>query len=110
MEHQKMISLTAFRQNLLLLARIMATTGMYTDVAYKGKLYRITMEDLHTPVKLKRRKRTADLSLEIKAERCKECKTIVINGVCMSKKCPSNLRPIIGAKARRTVQALELQK
>lgn len=81
-----MISLSQFKANLLQLFRLMIDTKMYVDVSYKGKAYRITVEDLHQDVKRTRRKRS--LKDRIDAQKCPDCDKLLLNGVCMNRKCP----------------------
>ena len=87
-----MISLSQFRQELLTLARIMIKTGMHVDVNYKGRAYRISIEDLNidvprTPGGRKRKRQR----IEISTEKCPRCSKLQIAGVCMNSGCPTNL-------------------
>lgn len=88
-----MISLSQFRSELLTLVRIMIRTGMQVDVNYKGRAYRITVEDLHQDVPRtpggRPRKRMKLPPIE--AEKCPRCDKLMIAGVCMNTACPSNL-------------------
>lgn len=88
-----MISLSQFRNELLTLARIMIRTGMHVDVSYKGRAYRISIEDLHQDVPRtpggRPRKRVKLPPLE--TEKCPRCDKLVIAGVCMNSGCPTNL-------------------
>jgi hypothetical protein len=87
-----MLSLSQFKANLLSIARIMVRTGMYVDVSYKGRLYRITMEDLNQELVKRRRPRRESLVNKIEAKKCPECKKLMLNGVCMSSLCPSRTK------------------
>jgi hypothetical protein len=88
-----MISLSQFRNNLLVLVRIMIKTDMHVDVNYKGRAYRIHIEDLHQDVprtpggKPRKRKKLPP----IEPETCERCGKLMIAGVCMNSGCPSNL-------------------
>ncbi len=88
-----MISLSQFRQELLTLARIMIKTGMFVDVNYKGRAYRISIEDLRIDVPRTPggRKRQRQQLPDIETQKCPRCKKIIIAGVCMNSGCPSNL-------------------
>ncbi len=90
-----MISLSQFRSELLSLARIMIRTGMHVDVNYKGRAYRVTIEDLfidvpRTPGGKSVKKRSGELP-EIVTTKCPRCSKVQIAGVCMNSGCPSSL-------------------
>lgn len=90
-----MISLSQFRNELMALARIMIRTGMHVDVSYKGRAYRVTIEDLfidvpRTPGGTPRKKRSGELP-EIVTQKCPRCSKVQIAGVCMNSGCPTNL-------------------
>lgn len=83
-----MISLSQFKAQLLAIARLLTSNpGMYIDVVYKGRLYRVSMEDLGVEVVQRRRPRKRSLADKIQAEKCPACKKVMINGVCMNSRC-----------------------
>lgn len=83
-----MISLSQFKAQLLAIARLLTTNpGMYIDVVYKGRLYRVTMEDLNTEVVHRRRPRKQNLTSKIETTKCPECKKTMLNDVCMNSNC-----------------------
>lgn len=89
-----MISLYQFRANLLALFRIMIATDLEVDVNYKGRAYRLHVEDLG--IKVKRRHGGGQRKLEVVVddvpnEKCSTCGKLMIAGVCMDPDCPSNL-------------------
>lgn len=87
-----MIHLSQFKTNLLQLTRLMIKTGMYVDVIYKGRLYRVSIEDLHQDVVKRRRPRKRSLTDQIDAKKCPQCKKLMLNGVCMNSLCATNLK------------------
>lgn len=83
-----MISLSQFKSQLLAIARLLtANPGMYIDVVYKGRLYRVTMEDLGQEVVQRRRPRKRSLVDKIETAKCPDCKKVMLNGVCMNSRC-----------------------
>ena len=88
-----MISMSQFRNELLVLARIMIKKDMHVDVAYKGRAYRVTIEDLHQDVPRTPggRPRKREKLPPIDPVECPECRKLMIAGVCMNSACPSNL-------------------
>jgi uncharacterized protein with PIN domain len=83
-----MLSLSKYKDNLLQLFRIQIEMETALDVSYKGKIYRITVEDLkqkHTRVIGKK-----TLVSKIEASLCPDCNQLLINTVCMNVNCPSN--------------------
>ena len=83
-----MLSLSQFKAKMLQIVRIMIETGMYVDVNYKDRAYRIIIEDLDQPLKRIRPKRS--LKDKIATGRCEACGKLELNGVCMSTDCPRN--------------------
>lgn len=86
-----MITMMTYKNNLFAIMRLMmSNNGAYTDVIYKGRLYRVTVEDLNTNVVARRRPRKRSLIAQVDTAKCPTCKKIVINGVCMNSVCPVN--------------------
>jgi hypothetical protein len=88
-----MISLSQFRSELMVLARIMIKKNMHVDVSYKGRAYRIIIEDLHqdVPRRVGGAPRKREKLPPIQTEKCPRCDKLIIAGVCMNSGCPSNL-------------------
>ena len=88
-----MISLSQFRNELLPLFRIMIRSSMTVDVNYKGRAYRISVEDLRQdiPRAVGGRPRKREKLPPVEAEKCPRCGKLIIAGVCMNSGCPSNL-------------------
>ena len=87
-----MISLSLFKDNLLAFMRLMIKTPeSFIDVVYKGRLYRITVEDLNIDMVQRRRSRKRSLVDQVDAKKCPQCKKLMLNNVCMSSICPSRL-------------------
>lgn len=92
-----MLSLTQFRKHLLPLFRIMADTGVVFEIAYKGKVYDLSVKKTDKKPALTRAKR-APHRLEVQAitpDQCEECGSITFNGVCMNSKCPTLSNPTV---------------
>lgn len=86
------LSLTQLKTHLSVVMRLMvANHGLYFDVMYRGRLYRMNIEDLNQKVVNRRRPRQPNLVDNVKAEKCPECKKLMLNNVCMSSRCPSNV-------------------
>jgi hypothetical protein len=83
-----MISLSQYKANLLRIFRLQIETDMYVDVSYKGKAYRISVENLKQDVKRTRRRKS--LKDQIQAQKCPDCQKLLLNGVCMNSRCPGN--------------------
>jgi hypothetical protein len=99
-----MIHLSQFKTNLLAFFRLMVATDMgYIDIVYKGRLYRLHVEDLHQDIVKRRRPRKRDLTAEIKAQKCPQCKKLMLNGVCMNSLCEGSTKISSGIK-RTTAQ------
>jgi hypothetical protein len=62
----------------------------YVDVVYKGRLYRVSVEDLNQEVVKRRRPRARSLADKIDAKKCPQCKKLMLNNVCMNSLCASN--------------------
>ena len=87
-----MVSLSMFKSNLLAFFRLMISTNMdYVDVIYKGRLYRVSVEDLNKEVVKRRRPRSRSLTDKIDAKKCPQCKKLMLNNVCMNSLCASNI-------------------
>lgn len=88
-----MISLYKFRANLSPLFRIMIASDMYVDVNYKGRAYRMHVEDLNQDVKVRRggRKKTRIVIDDIVSDKCPACNKLMIAGACMNSACPSRV-------------------
>ena len=86
-----MISVYKFRQNFNALFRIMISTDMYVDVSYKGRGYRVRVEDLNMEVKQRvgGSKKTATIFEDIEDETCPHCGKLMLAGVCMNSMCPA---------------------
>lgn len=78
-----MLSLSQFRSELLPFFRLMSTTGAYVDVSYKGKVYRVIIEDLKMDVPKRVRLRKRTLKDQVERTKCQICGGLVLNGVCM---------------------------
>lgn len=86
------LSLSQLKANLLAVMRLMVSNGgLYLDFVYKGRLYRMTIEDLNTQVVKKRRPRSRSMVDQVDAKKCPECKKLMLNGVCMNSLCSRNL-------------------
>lgn len=77
-----MLSLSSFRKDLLPLFRIMLSTGGYLDLRYKGRIYRVYVEDLGPAPKRKYKRKS---TLEIVRSECAICGGLEINGYCMDR-------------------------
>ncbi len=85
------LTLSEFRNSALAIMRMMvANKGLYIDVSYKGRLYRIHFEDLNTELVKRRRPRHVSLADKVKTEKCPECKKLMLNNVCMNSLCSKN--------------------
>ena len=88
-----MISLSQYKANLLAIMRIMIQSqDAYMDVVYKGRAYRITVEDLGVEVVQRRRPRKRSLADKVDTRKCPHCKKLMIQGVCMNSRCASNFK------------------
>ena len=87
-----MISVYRFRQNFNALFRIMISTDMYVDVSYKGRGYRVRVEDLNMAVKQRKggSQKTTAIFEGIEDETCQHCGKLMLAGVCMNSVCPSS--------------------
>lgn len=86
-----MIYLSRLKDQLVQAFRFMTETDTnYIDVSWRGRLYRLYVEDLHQETVQRRRPRRVDLSGKVTSEKCPTCKKLMLNGVCMSSICPSN--------------------
>lgn len=87
-----MITLSHLKNHLLEAFRILSTShGSYIDVVYKGRLYRVIVEDLNETVVKRRRPRRVDLAQAVHADKCPKCKRLMLNKVCMNSKCPGTM-------------------
>ena len=95
-----MISLTHLKNHLLEVFRVLSTShGSYIDIVYKGRLYRVIVEDLDQTIVKRRRPRRVDLSQAVRADKCPRCKRLMINGVCMNSNCMNKKSPGTMARA-----------
>lgn len=92
-----MIYLSQLKDHLMAVFRLMTETNMeYVDVSYRGRLYRLHVEDMQQETVQRRRPRKADLSSNIESKKCPTCKrALMINGVCMSSMCPTNTKALL---------------
>ena len=82
-----MIRLKDLVSKMHILFRVMIETDAYIDVAYKGKLYRLRVEDtgLEAPRrkrKVKRGQKQKALVQKITSSKCLLCGSLSLNGVC----------------------------
>lgn len=82
------LNLSWFIKRAYAFIRLMAETGAYVDVAYKGTILRIHIENLNIPHKREYRPRLKKAE-KVKAGSCPACKKILIEGVCFNALCPS---------------------
>lgn len=78
-----MFSLQAVKDNFYAFFRVLSTTNSFIDIAYKGRMYRLAIEDLGKeapPRKYKTKKR----AIPIKKSKCAQCGGLMLNGVCMA--------------------------
>lgn len=95
----KPLTLSQLKDSLLSVVRMMSyNKGMYLDFSYKGKLYRMHIEDLRTPYKPTRAVRRVDLTKEIKTRNCPTCKKLMLNNVCMNSLCSTNFANVLRNK------------
>lgn len=86
-----MLSIRQLRLNLYPLFTIMRTTGHVFEIAYKGKVYDLHVVATNKKPKLTRPKRRLGTTVQqLPTEPCKQCDSILVAGVCMNKKCPTN--------------------
>lgn len=80
-----MLTLNEFKKNIFAFFRVMTSTGAYIDLAYKGRAYRMYLEDLGVDVPLRKeyKKRVAPV-VPIETSECPQCRGMAINGVCTS--------------------------
>jgi len=86
------ISLYQFRTNLLAIFRLMVATDMVVDVNYKGRAYRVSVEDLHQQVKRRHGGGARKLQVvydDMDEKKCPDCGKLMIAGACMNAACPS---------------------
>lgn len=99
-----MISLSQYKSNLLAIMRIMIQSqDAYMDVVYKGRAYRITVEDLGIEVAQRRRPRKRSLVDKVDTRKCPHCKKLMIQGVCMNSQCVSNFKASSRTSSRSLV-------
>jgi len=80
-----MLKLTEFRVHLFAFFKVLTETDTYIDVAWKGKAYRVEVTDLDIKVPYRKKsKLPKSLKKDIRKMKCKQCGSLMINGVCMS--------------------------
>lgn len=79
-----MFRLSDIQKNIFQLFSIMIESGAYIDIAYKQKVYRLEIIDLHTPAPPRKRKPKQSLKNEITSAKCPKCRGLLINGICMA--------------------------
>lgn len=88
-----MLSIRQLRLNLYPLFAVMRTTGQVFEIAYKGKVYDMHIVATDKKPMLTRPKRRINQTVQrIDTEACSHCDSILVSGICMNKKCPTNSR------------------
>lgn len=86
-----MLRAVDFRKDFYPFMRLMVSTGAYVDFAYKGRVYRVQIEDVGAVEESKSnptKKRAT--SLEIIRGDCAQCGGVTFNDVCMSPNHPAS--------------------
>ena len=80
-----MLRVDQFRAQFLAFFRVLSSTDAYIDIAYKGRAYRVHVDDLNMDVPRKsKHKKKRTLATQIKSSKCPLCGGLSINGVCAS--------------------------
>lgn len=93
-----MLSLSHLKTSLHLLFKIASKDSVKLKVTYKEKVYYVTIEPTNEKYRVpnyKPRFKARKGAILLTPEICPECEYMVIGGVCINKKCPTNigLRP-----------------
>lgn len=94
------MSLSQFRKHLFESFSLMRDTRASFEVHHRRKVYLINVEatgrKVTTPYKSKGRSNRIPIGL-VESAPCPECKSLLVSGLCMNKKCPSNQKaPVLG--------------
>jgi len=79
-----MLTIKKFREDIYSLFKLMAHSDAYLDVAYKGRKYRVYVEDVGPAPSIKRKKRKYATKRVLKQGKCPLCGGLTIEGVCLS--------------------------
>lgn len=88
-----MVQATEIKRNFLPFFRLLCSSNLYIDVAYKGKAYRMYVEDLgeRAPTLTRQKKRTPESELD--QGKCVICAGITLGGLCIKADCSGSLPP-----------------
>jgi hypothetical protein len=88
-----MMSLSQFRLNMFQTFALMRDTGVTIEVYHRRKVYKLsivpTNEKITRKYKPRKDKKIIPNAL-IESKPCKECDSLLVNGLCMNQQCPSN--------------------
>jgi hypothetical protein len=72
---------------------MMRSTGQVFEIVYKGKVYDMHVITTDKKPMLTRPKRKRNATVQrIDTSACTQCDSILVAGICMNKKCPTNSR------------------
>lgn len=89
------IPISYLRLHMFALFNLMRDTGVTLRVSHRRKIYNLNIRPTGDKVTTAYRKskinpnNKIDPSL-VSSDTCKECKELVLNGLCMNKQCPTN--------------------
>lgn len=87
-----MLSISQLRANLYSAFKIMKNTGNTFDVIYENKVYEVNVRKTDKKPIYERTKRARSelMPHSIDVSQCPTCEYVLVAGVCMNKKCPTN--------------------
>lgn len=87
-----MFSLSQFRTNLFPIFNLIKDNAVVLEVVYNKTVYEFSITKTNKKPDLRRPKRVKKQTpvFSMPATICEECNELMISGICMNTKCPSN--------------------
>lgn len=90
----KVKALSDFRVTMFADFKAMQEQGAVFYISHRRHIYRLSVEDtgemLKTPYKITKPRPGIINPLKISTKECPDCQSLLVNGICMNKQCPSN--------------------